>query len=345
MLALPILLAVVALIINYGTLAAWKVRALTVARHQLWSNRVHRTGTLQPTLAYWQTTGAAQSHGIGGQLPELDDSRAYHQVARGPLPATLVKYQGTGGMPDLFDPARGFATGSASLVRSVPLLVNSRSFQMATDTHLVQDHWDFSSPYMSWWDDFWQNGLGDNTGLRIPVIYKLDQADAQLSNRYVAIVQEVLNPGLQDALRPMWADWDDIMHHDASLWPAPPPPGWRMPYLDYSRFNPRFPSCSNCWDWSRCSTDTAATAQQIEGPRGLIDQIRGNQQLFPSVQSVPRKMVSAYIAMYSDVMSSIDNEMVSSPPSNERLLVLTVLRAHAEQMRDALNQFLSTITY
>ena len=84
------------------------------------------------------------------------------------------------------------ATGSASLVRSVPLLVNSRSFQMRTDTHLLQDHWDFSSPYMSWWDDFWQNGLRDNTSLRIPVIYKLDQADAQFSNRYVAIVEEIL---------------------------------------------------------------------------------------------------------------------------------------------------------
>ena len=98
-LALPILLAVVALIVNYGIVATWKVRGLTAARQQLWSNRWPRTGNLQPTLAYWQTTGAAQSYGTG-RLPELDDPRVKQPVVRGPrLLAAEVK-------EDLLDPAR-----------------------------------------------------------------------------------------------------------------------------------------------------------------------------------------------------------------------------------------------
>ena len=356
-LALPVLLAVVALIVNYGIVATWKVRALTVARHELWSNRgrvqvdsedptvrtVHprfRTGVVPPGVGYWQTSGAGESYNLGGRLAELD--LANRPVARGPLTNTVVKYQGLGGNADLLDAGRGYATGRATLDRAMPLMGKWLRFGLATDTHLVQDQWQLSTPYMSWWTDDVERGLGDNMGRRIPVIYKPDQADPQLPARYKAIVQEILNPSLQEALRPMWADLDDITFHDANLWRVPPT--WQSPYLRYGPFNPTFPWCSSCWDLSRCSTDTAATREKIEGTGGLIDQIRGNAQLFPNVQSVPRKMVAAYIKMYTDVMASIDYELQWSP-TDERRMVLGALRSHAEQMKDALNEFLATITY
>lgn len=47
-LSLPILLFVMALMINYGTVACWKVRALSVARNAVWSTRWPRTGHSNP---------------------------------------------------------------------------------------------------------------------------------------------------------------------------------------------------------------------------------------------------------------------------------------------------------
>jgi len=42
-LALPVLLMIMALIINFGTVAAWKVRGLCAARHAVWSSRWPRS--------------------------------------------------------------------------------------------------------------------------------------------------------------------------------------------------------------------------------------------------------------------------------------------------------------
>ena len=48
-LSLPILLFIMAVIINFGTLASWKVRGLSAARHAVWSSRWPRSRSTSPT--------------------------------------------------------------------------------------------------------------------------------------------------------------------------------------------------------------------------------------------------------------------------------------------------------
>lgn len=321
-LALPILLAVLALVVNYGIVATWKVRALTVARHELWSHRTFRTGNHQPASLYWQASGAERSHG-GGKLAELDDEalHEFDRVARGTLPATRVKYQDPDGLPDLFDPGRGFARGRAALSRRMPLWGKWQSYNLATDTRLIQDLWQFRSGYMSWWDDFWENGLYDNDSLRIPVIYRLQQADPELAARYVDIVNEILHADVQEALRPMWADLDDIEFRDHfAAWGG----------LRYNNFNPRFPAS--------CGLDDEATrtARDI-----LCKQIRGDPD---GTTSQPYRMAREYYRMYLAIENLANAELTAEePPSGDRqaylqgvLQKVTPLKEACQQFRDSL---------
>lgn len=322
--ALPILLAVVALIVNYGIVATWKVRALTVARHELWSHRQPRTGDHQPVLAYWQTSNATYTY-VTGQLPEMDDARAYHPVVRGPLSGAQVK-------EDLFDPVRGFASGQAGLSRPLPLMGRSRAFTIDTDTHLIQDVWKFRSPQMSWYDDLWRDGLWDNVQVRIPVIYKLNQADPQYPTRYNEIVAEILAPALQAALRPMWADLDDIEFRDAGLIPVSTMPQDR-PYLDYGKFNPPFP-------W-RCNLDEAETTLDVDL---VIKQIRGDPPFGPP-HSQPWRMATEYLRMYGAVIKSAAYELsFQPPPADQRAAYLQSLQPRLQPLIDALTQFRTSLS-
>ncbi|MBN1590259.1 MAG: hypothetical protein JW888_12160, partial [Pirellulales bacterium] len=79
-LSLPLLLFVMALMINFGAAAAWRIRELSVARHAAWSNRHgHRLATdgagATRKLPCWWPDGATMGAGGAGHLNELDDPR------------------------------------------------------------------------------------------------------------------------------------------------------------------------------------------------------------------------------------------------------------------------------
>ena len=84
-LALPILLFIMALIINYGTIAAWKVREHSVARLAVWETRWPRSGATDPRPSYWPAAASMESSDQG-TVAGMDDSRVDLPVARGPLP-------------------------------------------------------------------------------------------------------------------------------------------------------------------------------------------------------------------------------------------------------------------
>ncbi len=119
-LALPILLFIMALIINYGTIAAWKVREHSVARLAVWETRWPRSGSTDPRPSYWPATATMESSDQG-TVAGMDDSRVDLPVARGPLPGATVN-------SDLLDPTRGLREGSASLTRKYPLLGKMGSY-------------------------------------------------------------------------------------------------------------------------------------------------------------------------------------------------------------------------
>ena len=198
-LALPILLFIMALMVNFGTVACWKVRALNVARHALWSTRWPRSGATDPRPNFWPQTAGVGAGGAG-QAPMIDDPRVNQPVARGPLAGAEVN-------ADLLDPTRGLREGSANLTRGFAMLGKMGTYHLNANTVMLDDRWQYP-----------QMGLWANRQRRIPFIYALQKAPAGLVNAYVQTVVSILSAPLRDALKPLDRDDEFIFYGTLFGW-------------------------------------------------------------------------------------------------------------------------------
>jgi hypothetical protein len=189
-LALPILLFVMALMVDFGTASSWKIRGLIVARHAVWSSRSPRTpDAFPPPIVSAGIAGFAVDGPDHAQ--HLDDLAGLHRpVARGPLPL------GNRVDADLLNCNRGLRSGRATVQRDFPLLSKIGPYRLEPRTEILGDPWQFSDM-----------GLSDNGQRRIPVIYDLAKAPASLSQAYFNAARAILNPRLQWAVRAL--DHDD----------------------------------------------------------------------------------------------------------------------------------------
>jgi hypothetical protein len=167
-LALPILLFMMALIINFGTVSAWKVRSLTVARYQLWGNSSPRSVTNYPQPANWPDSADRDTNSLGN-ISSLDKEEVKKEVARGPQfssgGCTMSVYE------DVLDPSRGARDGTSDLTRAYPLLPKLQSYNLHGATMFLDDKWQYWRMYWHGQSTKWS--MWSNTDLRIPVIYSL----------------------------------------------------------------------------------------------------------------------------------------------------------------------------
>ena len=160
-LALPLLLMIMAVIVNFGTLACWKVRGLSMARMTVWGNRWPRSNNGNPQPTYWPAPGTTAMTGPTILPGQVDDPRVDQEVARGP---TIMNAQVN---IELLDPARGLLRSSASLTRTWPMLGKWPPYHLQATTCLLDDQWQYNTPLM---------GMGSNQTRRIPILYTLPQA-------------------------------------------------------------------------------------------------------------------------------------------------------------------------
>jgi hypothetical protein len=184
-LALPLLLFIMALIVNIGVVACWKVRGLSVARHAVWGSRWPRTGDTNPRPAYWPAAATMAATGPVND-PAVDDPRVEQLVARGPV------IMGTQVNTNLLDPTRGLRTGSATLTRGYPLLPKIGPFHLSAKTCMIDDQWQYNTAVM---------GMSSNVQRRILVLYTLPIAPASLSIAYRNAILAVLNAPFQPQLQ------------------------------------------------------------------------------------------------------------------------------------------------
>ncbi len=224
-LALPILLFIMALIINYGAVAAWKVREHSAARRAVWQTRWPRTGASDPRPGYWPTA-ATMAASDRGNVPGMDDSRVDQPVARGPIPRAIVD-------ANLLDPTRGLRVGSGDYTRQYPLLRKLGKYTITAENWLVDDKWQ------------WQRmPLSDNWQRRVPVLYALAKAPASLVNSYVQSVLAIARAPFAAQLRPLDNDPDFIYYGALFGWGGPPD------------FHPRVQNM--------CTTDRRLTDQSVK---------------------------------------------------------------------------------
>jgi len=290
-LALPMLLFVMALMINFGTVASWKVRADVTARYAVWASRPPRSGLQFPQSAAWPSWPPPATLGAGGAAddPAMDDPRVDLPIARGPaLP------DGTTVNSNLLDPALGFREGTSRIQRAYPLMPKIGPYTLHAQANMLDDAW-----------QFWQFGLWTNQDRRIPVIYILAQAPAGDSQAYVQAVMAIYNTfysspnPLSTGLLPLYAD---VVWHGFHL----QFPRWIGDSPDFCQLYTTLPGF--------CSMDPAQVQPAVAS---LIQSIEGG----PSQHSVAWNMANAFIGMYQDVIraaqqqiNNLNQQINATPP-------------------------------
>jgi hypothetical protein len=303
-LCLPILLLLMALMINFGTVASWKIRAESVARLAVWGSRFPRIGDAQPRPDYWPES-AGVSTGSEEDAAVLDDPRVHQPVARGPLPFGAVVNE------RLLDPTRGFRQGAATLGRDYPMLRRMGPYRSTATTHLLDDKWQYP-----------QMGLSSNRQRRIPVIYALAKAAPSLVNMYSQAAWALLKAPFQPQLRPLDNDEEFIYYSNLFGWGTGPPD-----------FHPRLRPFG--------TLDLALAAERVQD---LIDRIQGKVQpddrgrTNRKIPGVPEKMTRAFIRLYQRVIDELRARSGTPPPP----LVQAQIR-ELEKKIEQLTQFLGTL--
>ncbi len=283
--ALPIFVFLMALMINFGTTACWKIRALSVARHAVWGSRPPRTGNTNPRPDYWPES-ASVTTGDLEDMPELDDPRVDQPIARGPMPADTVVNE------PLLDPARGLRHGTAEITREYPLLSSMGEFTQRARTRLLDDRWQF-------WQMRWEGGgyrLLMNRQRRIPMIYMLAKAPSRFVDAYVRAVVTVRRAYYGTALLPLDRDRDHIYYRRLMGWVGSAPD-----------FHPRLRRF--------CGRDVENAEVLVEG---LIDSIRGKiivdqEGNVHKIPNLEEWMTGSFISFFSGVIRRFENMLDMRP--------------------------------
>ena len=281
-LALPILLFVMALIVCYGTISAWKVREHSVARLAAWETRWPRSGATDPRPSYWPAT-ASMGASDQGNVPGMDDSRVDLPVARGPLPAATVN-------SELLDATRGLREGSASLTRKYPMLSKLGQYTIKARTCLIDDKWQYQ-----------RMGMASNWQLRVPVLYALAEAPPALSNAYVQSVMAIINAPFLAQLAPLDHDPDFIYYGALFGWGGAP-----NFYQEWVTIQPM------------CTTDRTLTDRAVQN---LIDHIQGNNTQRPRIPSLAEVMALAFgspqtpLGLYERALAAFEAILHAGSPS------------------------------
>jgi hypothetical protein len=303
-LVLPILLFIMALMINYGTVACWKVRGSTVARHELWGSRWPRTGGSNPRPTYWPATASA-SVSDAGHVPEIDDPRVDQPVARGPLPHVNVKR-------NLLDPTRGLREGAAGISRDFPLLAKLGPYHLDAHDRLLDDKWQYQ-----------RMGLGSNVQLRIPVIYGLAKAPARLVEAYAQAVETLMGAAFQPALRPL--DHDDEFIK------------WRGGAPDFYSY----PALQQFCTLDRQVADERVQST-VDRVRGKTE--RDAEGRVRHIPSVAEYMADAFKHLYEEIVSQSEGMLKAQPPPlPAEQAALQAQIAEYKQKIEWLKEFLKSI--
>jgi len=301
-LTLPVLLFIMALIIDYGTIAVWKVREHSVARLAVWETRWPRSGSTDPRPRYWPAT-ASMEFSDQDAVPGMEDKRVELPVVRGPLPAATVN-------SSLLDPTSRLREGSAGLTRRYPMLGKMGSYTITAQTWLIDNKWQYR-----------RMGISDNWLRRIPVLYALAEAPAELVSSYVQSVLAISQAAFQTQLAPLDAD-PDFLYYGALFGRGGAPD-----------FHPRFQSM--------CTIDRAVTDRAVQQ---LIDRIQDNRMKRRRVPSLAEVMARAFLGLYERALNGFQAMLQQKPPAPAQMIALA--ESQIPMLKGeiaALQQFLQTI--
>ncbi len=269
-LAVPLLMMIMALMINYSTAACWKVRTSVMARHAVWASRAGHLGDSIPQPTWWPASGVVSSD-TPGLVSNLDDPRLRKRVVRGPLSSGTVVNE------DLFNPSKGLHTSKATLARSFPMLGKLGTYHLQANSALLDGVWTYT-----------QMGMTSNEERRIPILYTLAKASDNFSRAYIQAVQTILHSTVLQLLKPLDED-DEFTAYGMLL-------GW-------SDIPPDFHPQLNGF----CQLDREMADDRV---LDLVNRIQGkidrdeNGNITQRIPDVAETMTTAFIHLYEQTIAA-----------------------------------------
>jgi len=288
---MPILLFVAALIVNIGTMQAWRVRGEIVARDAVWRGRWPRRGDVEPRpqAKVWPPDARMEVARAERQIDELHHPNIDHPVAYGPLDPIGVR--------DLLRQDRGLAEGISSIQRDLPMLGKIGDYDSGYIRHpLLRGQWQTAEIA---WTDVGGNrrGLPANRYRRIKALYELREQDPGLAQNFVQALAAMYGISNYRALRVL--DRDEEIRR------------YRGGYVD---FHPRIYRPYMCprvrfdFGLATCELDPEVVKkQQVDR---LIDSLRPDGEVrLGEVTMLPSRLTSFFLNMYRSAVSRLEQQI------------------------------------
>lgn len=286
---LPVFLFVMALMVNFGTLATWRMRGEVVSHDAVMRVRSPRTAGNEagPSAPVWPAS-AGMDVQADNPIVQLDDPQLISQriraVVRGPLPNNFV-------VNPLLDPLRGNLQGTSQIVRPYPLLPRLGPFSTGTISNSLLDRQ-------------WTNAeMGiPNVSRRTLALYQMPfdhHGWASFESEWRAI------PSISDfaGLRVLEYDDDWVYYgHEYRDWH----------FMGTRDFHPRVIP-------DRCTLNFREIRRQKVDP--LIDvPLPNGRRRLGEVTQLPRSLTSAFLAMFRRTKAEMQAELrmlTMNPPPGD----------------------------
>ncbi len=304
-LVLPILLFVMALMINFGTGGAWKIRTQVNARHAAWRALEFRSGQNDSHPNNWPDDATLNVNTASGS-PVPFDPYAAHAVVRGPVLVDPVVGEYLPVRPNILDMRPELVDGRARISRPYPLLKSLPGDLTFSRDHVVFDGTRFQFPSMS---------LASNTTRRVLGLYPmmLESRASEESQEYLDAALAVFFDPNEPALLPLTGGDPEIIQLLGEQSPNFQPQllsarDWRTTRIPQVRT--RVP------DYCESNPETVKSQK--------VDRLRR------AIRNVPRQLSDYYSGVYNRVIGQL--EMLDPKPPGADALIAE-LRGKLNQIR------------
>lgn len=279
-LALPLLLSVMALTVNFGHAATWKIRAATNSRLAMWRHRPMWNADGDPKPLNWWPQGATMGVAGGGRISQVDP--VWNQAAiaqawiKGPVFAVNSGYLAVRDKK-FNEMSEGVSQGRAGVTQRYPFLPSMGSLNVNADHSLLDSAWQYHTM-----------GYSNNDQRRADRWWQLEDSPdwAQERQAFQEADSLMVNNPTRELMRPLDRDEDLIRR------------GYTFDF--YARLG------------VTCENDPQVVRRNaIVGVGGLLDQIKGRSQ--PNVPGVCKRMANGYLRMYQDEL--VIDEALMPPPA------------------------------
>lgn len=279
--ALPLMLCVMALMINFGNAATWKIRAATSARLVSWRSRPLWDVPNDPKPTNMWPSSASLSNGSGSRVTSVDSVWNQPLIAQGWIKGPVFTAQnGYLAIRDkrVNEMSEGIGKGNASVSLTYPFMPGMGNMSLRADHTLAQTLWQYHSM-----------GYSRNTQRRARGWWNLEDSPDWMTEkiRFMEADRDIVSNPDRDRLTPL--------DREPDLFPS----RWGSYQFD---FYPRAPVL--------CVDDVNEVRSNLQSPGGLLEQIPGNRR----VQGVVKTMASTYLRRYQVELNYWDPPPPSPPP-------------------------------